>query len=120
MSQDDKREPIKIMLKTLKAPAEEAIKELAPKVKKTKRSVTKAEADIYYDNRRERRERGDMLKYLRNQKGLTQTACASLLGTSGAYYMNIERGNVDVSLAKLDTWLSVLGGRLIIFPHKLM
>ena len=122
MSQE-KREPIKIMMKTLVSPVEESIKESEPflKQKKSKTKVNKTEAEAgYHDNRRERKHRGDMLKYLRDAKGLSQVACASLLGTSSVYYMNIERGNVDVSLSKLDYWLSVLGGKLIIFPNRLI
>lgn len=121
MSQDEKREPIRIMLKTLKSPVEIAQEELQPLLKsKNKSKATKAQAGEYYDNRRERRERGDILKYLRNQRGLTQPAMANLLSTSVAYYMAIERGNVDVSLSKLDYWLSVMGGKLIAFPLKLI
>ena len=116
MQEENQHKPLKIVLKTLKAP-----KESAPmkKPKGTYRAVdVKADAD--FDNTRFRKERGRVLKYLRESKGLTQREVAPILGTSNLYYNNIERGMCDVSLHTLDKWLSILGGRVIVVPSTLI
>ena len=115
MQEESKHEPLKIVLKTLKAP--NVTKGL--KKPKGQYQATVVKADAVFDNKRFRKSRGLMLRYLRESKGLTQRECAEIVGTSYLYYNNIEKGMQDVSLHKLDHWLDTLGGRVIIIPSTL-
>ena len=116
MRKEDK-EPVSILLKAIKprTKTDERHNKLLD-LKKQKKVLADVE---FFDNSRLRRERGKVLKYLRDQKGLTQAEVATMLDTTKNYYMTIENGGVDVSLHKLDYWMSILGGRIIAVPFNL-
>lgn len=110
--QEEQHEPLKIVLKELKAP--ESTKPL--KKPKGQYRAIDVKADKDFDNTRLRKDRGLMLRYLRESRGLKQKEIAPILGTTYLYYNNIEKGMCDVSLHTLDKWLHILGARVVIIP----
>jgi DNA-binding transcriptional regulator YiaG len=73
-------------------------------------------AQFFYENKLQRKARGRMLKYLRENLGITQTEFAMLVGTNRSYISQAESGLVDISCAAMDFWCSRAGGRMIVVP----
>jgi ribosome-binding protein aMBF1 (putative translation factor) len=69
-----------------------------------------------FNNTELRRQRGKMIAYLREQRGLSQTEFGRMINSNRTYVSHIENGKSDLTCKSFDYWLSKLGGKLIIVP----
>ena len=60
------------------------------------------------DNKKRRIARGLTFKILRDARELSQAEMAKLLKVSRVTYGNFERGRSDVTMRKMDSWLTIL------------
>lgn len=61
------------------------------------------------DNKKRRIARGLTFKILRDSRDLSQAEMSKLLKVSRVTYGNFERGKSDVTMKKMDSWLTILG-----------